>query len=155
MDPSLNKAASFKNILAYDRGNNIIEFNGFGITEAESRKDLDFYQFYVPRDESFSDRKVATFVTMEILFTIAQALKPSRQKFNQVSLMRMKMETKQKQSWYEKVLEYLQDKWADLNHLEKVLKVVIPNLLKDFYDNAQTVQRIHDAQSKDGIYVFE
>ncbi|KAJ9555431.1 hypothetical protein OSB04_010045 [Centaurea solstitialis] len=113
--------------------------------EAESREHLDFYQFYVPRDESFADRKVATFGTMEILFSIAEALKPSRLEFHDYSSA--PIETNK--SRFEKLLEYLNDKWSDLNHLEKVLKVVVPKLLKDLYNNAQTVKRIHNAQGKE------
>ncbi|KAJ9555349.1 hypothetical protein OSB04_009963 [Centaurea solstitialis] len=120
---------------------------------SESRENLEFHQFYVPRDEAFSDRKVATFGTMEILFSIAQALKSTKNKFlkhvNEFSVVQAE-HIELKQSWFERVLEYLFDKWVDLIHLENVIKVVVPKLLKDLYSNAQSVLHIEHAQSKDG-----
>ncbi|KAJ9555432.1 hypothetical protein OSB04_010046 [Centaurea solstitialis] len=115
--------------------------------EAESRKKLGYFgQFYVPRDEAFSDRKFATFGTMQVLLSIAEAFRPSGENSSSTEL---------KESWFEKVVEYLVDKWADLNHLGQVIKLVVPKLLKDLYNNAQNVQHIYNAQSKQGIYMRE
>ncbi|KVH90899.1 Lipoxygenase [Cynara cardunculus var. scolymus] len=125
---------------------------------SESRKRLHFYnQFYVPRDESFSDRKVVTFGTMEILFSVLEALKASLHIFSNANQQflsitdSIELEFSFIESSIEKVLTYIFDKWADLNHLENVIKVVVPRFFRDLYGSVKTVAHIDGARRKDKI----